>query len=329
MEYEVKWDDTEEDGGMYGRGSPDAGSSLIQITGSSDNAAAPAERSPRTAARSARVRRRVWDLSGQGLRALPVADETSAASSSTSAAASLLRPPLVPAALQELWLTRNRLSLVPRSIATSFGNLTTLGLAHNQLTELTPAVAQLKHLARLVLSHNRLVTLPAALGTMRHMRELYVDGNQLETVPECVPRIRGLVLLSCNANRLTSLPGDEALRQVGATLAHLYLDGNRIAGLPERGLAALMPKLEVVSLEGNLLSASDVRNGLSGLPNLQLMQVSGNCPNGLLVRPKDGYLKTHSTRDDMVPGCVDTERRNMKNAVWAQRCPEAELLRKR
>ena len=310
MEYEVKWDDTEEDGGMYGRGSPDAGSSLIQITGSSDNAAAPAERSPRTAARSARVRRRVWDLSGQGLRNLPVADET-------------------PAALQELWLTRNRLSLVPRSIATSFGNLTTLGLAHNQLTELTPAVAQLKHLARLVLSHNRLVTLPAALGTMRHMRELYVDGNQLETVPECVPRIRGLVLLSCNANRLTSLPGDEALRQVGATLAHLYLDGNRIAGLPERGLAALMPKLEVVSLEGNLLSASDVRNGLSGLPNLQLMQVSGNCPNGLLVRPKDGYLKTHSTRDDMVPGCVDTERRNMKNAVWAQRCPEAELLRKR
>ena len=78
--------------------------------------------------------------------------------------------------------------------------LTTLYANHNQISSLSPAIAQLRNIGHLDLSANLLTTLPPELGMLTSLRELLLFDNQLENLPPQLGTLHQLVMIGLEGN---------------------------------------------------------------------------------------------------------------------------------
>ncbi|KAK9817027.1 hypothetical protein WJX72_008577 [[Myrmecia] bisecta] len=155
--------------------------------------------------------------------------------------------------------------------------LTRVVLSHNQLAQLTAAVALAEHLTVLDLSHNQLTSLPEELGTLAALKLLDVSNNRLQQLPDCIAGLPSLVRLACTCNTLGALPAQLGEQQ--RALAELAACDNALHDLPE-GLS-MCSSLSVLHVEGNSLSSLQPRV-LQGLLSLRDFNIARNRLSGQL-----------------------------------------------
>ena len=94
--------------------------------------------------------------------------------------------------LQELNLTDNRLTEIPREIG-NLTNLQTLILSYNQLTELPREISNLTNLQYLHLDNNHLTEIPREIGNLTNLQYLGLSGNQLsdpDRIKQWLPNVK-------------------------------------------------------------------------------------------------------------------------------------------
>lgn len=203
--------------------------------------------------------------------------------------------------LNELHLTRNKISSVNNATFLGLRQLTVLNLRGNFLEELGAKLFQnLLNLEELDLGENRLSKLHIdCFAGLSKLRVLYLDDNQLMSVPTpSLMQLSSLAELRVGLNAYSTLPDDifrglaklsildvsssnlaniseNAFRGL-ATLRSLSLTDNRFKVIPTRALTTLT-RLEDLKIGQNLFSS--LRHGdFTGLYNLKSLEVKG-APN--------------------------------------------------
>jgi len=124
--------------------------------------------------------------------------------------------------IRELWLSNNRLSLIPLAIR-KFHHLHLLSVDGNCLTQVPKELGQMTQLRTLHLARNSLTDLPSYTSNLTNLTTLILDDNNFHHIPESIVSIRSLQKLSLARNDITSIPaGIKRLRK----LRELYLDQN-------------------------------------------------------------------------------------------------------
>ncbi|KAK1801460.1 hypothetical protein P4O66_022721, partial [Electrophorus voltai] len=164
-------------------------------------------------------------------------------------------PSGLPASLQELHLSDNRIEVVHAGLLNKTVNLRVLNLSHNKIREdrIAPrAWIHLRKLESLDLSHNKLVHVPSFLPA--GLRQLTLHHNQIERIPAYVfGHLRpGLDSLHLSYNRLRE-DGISEMSFLGLyhSLTELLLDHNRLQAIP-RGILQLQT-LQVLRLNHNYI----------------------------------------------------------------------------
>ncbi|MEM9117049.1 MAG: COR domain-containing protein [Cyanobacteria bacterium P01_F01_bin.56] len=170
--------------------------------------------------------------------------------------------------LTELYLFENQLASVPKELG-RLQNLAWLDLSQNQLTEVPKELGQLVNLTKLYLSQNQLTEVPKELGQLVNLTELYLSQNQLTEVPKELGKLTNLDRLNLSQNQLAQLPKE--LGQL-TNLGYLFLFRNRLSVLPiELGQ---LKNLIRFSLSVNQLTA--VPKELGKLENLRVLSLRQN-----------------------------------------------------
>ena len=177
--------------------------------------------------------------------------------------------------LEQLYLIRNHIKVLPAGSFEGLAMLTVLRLQHNGLTILEAnTFSGLTALRALDLTGNALQELPAGIfSDLGNLKNLYLEGNGLTTLRKHVfDGLTRLERLELNDNRLTELdpdifPGLSALRI-------LYLQDNELTQLDEDIFDGLS-RLQYLYMGDNSFSEldEDIFDGLSGL---YLLDVNGN-----------------------------------------------------
>ncbi|XP_064473061.1 toll-like receptor Tollo [Ornithodoros turicata] len=200
--------------------------------------------------------------------------------------------------LLELDLSWNKLRYIDDRAFMALGNLRSLYLQHNQLTQLVEtAFGGLIHLQVVDMSNNQLNTIPPKLfhGSV-DIRELYLQNNSLGLLsPHTFTDLQQLVILNLSHNQISSewITHDtfadlirlvilnlshNKLRHINATtfqsqysLQILHLDHNQIETIDDNAFASLY-NLHTLSLSDNKMKHLDIftLNGLYVLSNLAL-----------------------------------------------------------
>lgn len=158
-------------------------------------------------------------------------------------------PTKLPASLEHLSLSRNRISKIPSGVFNGLNKLKLLDLQGNKLMDDAVTEVSLKGLSNLVqinLAKNQLTSMP--LGLPPTTTQLFLDGNNIEKIPagyfKDLPKVAFLRLnhnklgssgvpknvfnissildLQLSHNQLTEVP------VIPSGLEHLYLDHNNI-----------------------------------------------------------------------------------------------------
>lgn len=85
--------------------------------------------------------------------------------------------------------------------------LVTWFVLFSQLTQLPPAICQLRHLQVLNLCNNRLTSLPTEFGLLAKLHTLSLAVNQIEFLPHSFACLRSLQQISLADNRFSRYPG--------------------------------------------------------------------------------------------------------------------------
>ncbi|WP_349253673.1 NEL-type E3 ubiquitin ligase domain-containing protein [Bradyrhizobium sp. CB82] len=160
-------------------------------------------------------------------------------------------PPVLPADLQQLDVSRNRLTSFPETLPAGLWDLNANENWLRSLPEALPA-----GLRQLNVSSNRLTGLPDRLPP--RLLRLYASRNRLTSLPDTLPP--GLLRLYANSNGMTSLPDT-----LPAGLRQLEARDNRLTSLPETLLSQLGSGCRI-ELAGNRLPER-VRTNLAAALN--------------------------------------------------------------
>ncbi|RXN17736.1 keratocan-like isoform X2 [Labeo rohita] len=191
-------------------------------------------------------------------------------------------PSPLPAKLEQLRLSRNRISKIPPGVFSGMDRLTLLDLQGNKLQDDAVTEVNLKGLNNLIqinLAKNQLNTMP--LGLPPTTTQIFLDNNNIEKIPaeyfKGLPKVVSLRLnrnklanggipknvfnlssildLQLSHNQLTEIP------VISSGLEHLHLDHNKIKsvnssdicppGTLEDYLDEKSPRLRYLRLDGN------------------------------------------------------------------------------
>ncbi|XP_042305417.1 malignant fibrous histiocytoma-amplified sequence 1 isoform X2 [Sceloporus undulatus] len=197
-------------------------------------------------------------------------------------------------ALRKLNLSHNHLGGPPEgTVGTlpeglgALWHLEELDLSFNRLSRLPrEALAGLRCLRALDVDHNRLPAFPSGVLELGALEELDCSGNRLlRALPEGIASLRRLKVLWLSGTGLAALP--EGLCQLGA-LESLMLDGNGLKALPA-GFGSLQ-RLKTLNLSSNLLA--DFPAAILALSSLEELYLSRN---QLTVLPS-GLCRLHQLR---------------------------------
>ncbi|KAM6895583.1 keratocan [Xenentodon cancila] len=196
-------------------------------------------------------------------------------------------PSPLPASLEHLRLSRNRISKIPAGVFIGLGKLNLLDLQGNKLMDDAVTEVSLKGLSSLVqinLAKNQLSSMP--LGLPPTTTQLFLDGNNIEKIPagyfkglpkmaflrlnhnkldsNGIPKdvfnISSILDLQLSHNQLTEVP------VIPSGLEHLYLDHNKITSVSgsnvcpvavdtlDDGLNESAPRLRYLRLDGNQIN---------------------------------------------------------------------------
>ncbi|XP_034529740.1 keratocan [Notolabrus celidotus] len=195
-------------------------------------------------------------------------------------------PSPLPASLEHLRLSRNRISKIPAGVFNGLDKLHLLDLQGNKLMDDDVTEVSLKGLNNLVqinLAKNQLSSMP--LGLPSTTTQLFLDGNNIEKIPagyfKGLPKVAFLRLnhnklgsggvpknvfnvssildLQLSHNQLTEVP------LIPTGLEHLHLDHNRIESVSGSNVCPVdveavddsvnesMPRLRYLRLDGNAI----------------------------------------------------------------------------
>ena len=177
--------------------------------------------------------------------------------------------------LEELYLIRNHIKVLPAGSFEGLDTLTTLRLQHNGLTILEAnTFSGLTALRALDLTGNALQELPAGIfSDLGNLKNLYLEGNNLTTLRKDVFEGRtGLARLELHDNRLTEL--DKDIFAGLSELEILYLQDNELTQLDEDIFDGLS-SLRYLRMSDNSFSELD-EDIFDGLSSLYLLDVNGN-----------------------------------------------------
>lgn len=193
-------------------------------------------------------------------------------------------PSPLPATLEHLRLSRNRISKIPASVFIGLNKLNLLDLQSNKLMDDDVTEVSLKGLSNLVqinLAKNQLTSMP--LGLPPTTTQLFLDGNNIDKIPadyfKGLPKVAFLRLnhnklgssgiptnvfnvssildLQLSHNQLTEVP------IIPSGLEHLHLDHNRIKSVNGSNVCPVpvdsvdesandsAPRLRYLRLDGN------------------------------------------------------------------------------
>ena len=188
--------------------------------------------------------------------------------------------------LEELYLIRNHIKVLPAGSFEGLTTLTILRLQRNGLTILeTNTFSGLTALRSLNVSDNALQELPAGIfGGLGNLRNLYLDGNRLTALRDDVfDGLTGLVRLELKDNLLTEL--DEDIFDGLSELEILYLQDNELTQLDEDIFDGLS-SLGDLYMGDNSFSELD-EDIFDGLSSLFLLDMNGEQPH----RTARGHLR--------------------------------------
>lgn len=117
-----------------------------------------------------------------------------------------------------------------------------LDVSGQQLTSLPDSILSRSDLASLNLSNNQLASLPAAISRLSNLETLNVENNRLETFPSEISQLKKLREIKANNNRLTSLPPSLANMN---QLSSLDISGNNISASQIEELRTKLPNTEI------------------------------------------------------------------------------------
>ncbi|KAL0963028.1 hypothetical protein UPYG_G00348690 [Umbra pygmaea] len=193
-------------------------------------------------------------------------------------------PANLPSSLEQLRLSRNRISKIPPGVFSGLERLTLLELQGNKLQDDAVTEVSMKGLSNLIqinLAKNQLTTMPQGLPITT--TQLFLDGNAIEKIPSDyfkglpkvafirlnrnklgnngLPRnvfnIPSILELQLSHNQLTEVP------VIPSGLEHLYLDHNKIKSVNGSDICPVSadvledyameraPKLRYLRLDGN------------------------------------------------------------------------------
>ncbi|CAD6909995.1 unnamed protein product [Tilletia controversa] len=167
----------------------------------------------------------------------------------------------------QTWTTIDMGGLSLKNLATDlfkYTFLTSLFINHNALTQLSPAIVQLRSLTVLDASGNKLTSLPAELGMLTCLRELFLFDNALTTLPPELGTLHQLEMLGIEGNPLSDKL--RSLIQREGTLALIaYLRDSCPVPLPPPEREWITIETDIVANGGGVGgSTGDLRGGYTG-----------------------------------------------------------------
>lgn len=169
--------------------------------------------------------------------------------------------------LQTLRLDNNKLTKIETPELLSCSNITTLDLSGNCLETLAP-LNYLPNLEELLATGNRLKT-TGDLSKCRKLQEVDLSWNQLSDVAG-LSNLPNLKIIDLSHNNLTSLKSLGKLK----SLEELNINANRICELAS--FVSVFPKLQILFVCDNMITAWDEICALDGLRDLVELSVSAN-----------------------------------------------------
>jgi|Transcript_15333 hypothetical protein len=162
-------------------------------------------------------------------------------------------------------------------------NLVELDLRSNDLTDLPPELATLRHLRNVKLTYNKFETIPVVLTKLKRLTSLNMGGCLLRDVGALVGDLGKKVTdLDLSGNRIQSVHANIALC---SQITYLNLENNSIAFLPET--MGTMTALQVLDLSNNALGS--LPDSFGGLTGLRRIEVNNNALTDL--PPSMGHLR--------------------------------------
>lgn len=135
------------------------------------------------------------------------------------------------------------------SVSSSWSKVTTANFGNNDIWVIDPAMQLLPNVEIIHFNDNRLRTV-TNLKSLYHLSHLNLSGNLIESLHNWHLELGNISNLNLSSNKIKSLAGLSLLR----SLTSIDLSWNEIQDLQEIDEIALLPVIEHVSLNGNLLA---------------------------------------------------------------------------